>query len=179
MKNKLYKMRDNNQSNGLIDLINYIGDDVRKMNLIEIGSYAGESTIIFSKYFKTVLSVDPYLNDYDKNDPACKYMDFNGVYEIFKNNIKDINNITHIRKKSDDAINDIKNDMFDIVYIDGLHTYDQVLKDINNYRPIIKEGGYISGHDYHLNWDGVRRAVNETLGKPDMIFSDFSWIKKI
>lgn len=178
-KNTLYVMRPNYK--GLEELVEYINkySNTNKMDMIEIGSYVGESTQFFLKNFKRVLSIDPFLNNYDLNDPACNHLDFDKVYNIFKENIKQYSNINHIRKKSDDAIKDIIGNKYDMVYIDGLHTYDQVNKDIINYKQIIKENGFISGHDYHPNWNGVRKAVDELLGKPDMVFSDFSWIKRI
>jgi hypothetical protein len=50
MKNELYLMRDTQYTQGLIDLIEYINNftPTDKMNMIEIGSYAGESTELFS-----------------------------------------------------------------------------------------------------------------------------------
>ena len=170
-------MRNGIYEQGLLDLINYIGDTKNK-TMIEIGSYAGESTQIFAQYFGKVISIDPYINDYDLNDPACNHIDFNDVYQAFLKNISNYKNIFHIRQTSDEVITnlDIK---VDLVYIDGLHTYEQVIKDINNYKPIINKGGYIAGHDYHYNWQGVINAVNETIGKPDATFKDTSWIKKI
>ena len=174
-------MRNKKFTEGLYDLINYVNkfSETKNMNMIEIGSYAGESTKIFSEHFKTVLSIDPYLNDYDVKDPACSYMDLNNVYYHFIENTKNLNNITHIRKKSDDAILNIKDLTFDFVYIDGLHTKEQVEKDIINYLPHIKSNHYIGGHDYHTNWPDVIEIVNKFFGKPDMVFKDSSWIKKI
>jgi predicted O-methyltransferase YrrM len=180
MKDKLYKMRDDKYTKGLIDLINYVIDDYKSnITMIEIGSYTGESTMLFAKKFKKVISVDPFINNYDLNDIACKYMNFEDVYNFFLKNISKYSNIEHIRKTSDDAISDLEPIKFDLVYIDGLHTYEQVKRDIENYLPLIKKGGYISGHDYHPVWQGVIDAIHEKIGKPDFIFQDTSWIKKI
>jgi cephalosporin hydroxylase len=182
MKDKLYIMRDHKYTQGLIDMINYINliFPTKEMNMIEIGSYAGESTEIFANHFKHVISIDPFIDNYDMKDITCGYMELNKVYDIFVNRINKYSNITHIRKTSDDAINVIKNIKSDInfVYIDGLHTYDQIKKDINNYSPLIKNG-FIAGHDYHHVWQGVVDGINETIGIPDVTFIDTSWVKKI
>jgi predicted O-methyltransferase YrrM len=168
------QMRDNVSSKELEDLIKQIDD---KSTMVEIGSYLGESTVIFAKYFDKVISIDPYLDNYDPNDIACTLAPFEDVYQQFLKNISSFKNIQHIRKKSDDAVDDIKNISF--LYIDGMHTYDQVKKDILNYISKINKGGFIGGHDYHPVWSGVVQAVDECVGTPDMIFEDFSWIKKI
>jgi predicted O-methyltransferase YrrM len=181
MVNSLYEMRDETYTRGLIDLINYVKEhgNTNEMSMIEIGSYAGESTKIFSENFKSVVSIDPFINDYDPNDITCKFMELEKVYDVFKEVIHNHKNIRHIRMTSDDAINELVNEKFDFIYIDGLHTYEQIKKDITNYLPLLKNGCLIGGHDYHLNWYGVVKGINEILGEPDMTFVDTSWIKKI
>lgn len=180
MKNILYEMRPNDYAEGLKDLIYYVNQfyDTKNMTMIEIGSYAGESTLIFAEHFKKIICIDPYKNDYDKKDPAINYMELNNVYDIFINRIKEHKNIELIKKSSNQAFKSLKKINVDFVYIDGLHTYIQVKKDIENYSKIIKNG-FISGHDYHENWHGVIKAVNETIGNPDKLFKDTSWIKSI
>jgi predicted O-methyltransferase YrrM len=178
---ELYVMRDEIYSKGLIDLINYLNTfgDTKKMRMIERGSYAGESTIIFAKYFKEVIAIDPYINDYDLNDITCYHRDLGKVYETFLSNIETFNNIKLIKSTSDDAINELKNESFDFVYIDGIHTYEQVNKDIDNYLPLIKKNGFIGGHDYHPVWSGVMQSINEKVGEPNKTFQDTSWVIKI
>jgi predicted O-methyltransferase YrrM len=180
-KDKLHAMRFDQYVTGLEDLIEYVNtfSNTQNMVMVEIGSYVGESTEIFANNFKTVISIDPFINDYDMNDSACHYMDFNKVYEIFKLNISKYDNIVHIKKISDDAVNDLKETKIDLVYIDGLHTYEQVKKDIQNYIGLINNSGFICGHDYHPDWQGVIDAIHETIGTPDMTFEDNSWVKKL
>ncbi|HYN80858.1 MAG TPA: class I SAM-dependent methyltransferase [Gemmatimonadaceae bacterium] len=51
-----------------------------------------------------------------------------------------------IRKTSDDFF--LSNDLsFDVIFIDGLHTYEQVHKDVVNSMMILKPGGWIAIHD--------------------------------
>jgi hypothetical protein len=181
MVDKLYVMRDEVYSIGLKNLIKHIQNfyDTKNMDMIEIGSYAGESTQIFANHFNNVIAIDPFINDYDPNDVTCSFMKLENVYHEFKNVVNKFNNIEHIKKTSDEAFKDISSKSFHFVYIDGMHTYDQVKKDILNYLPLIKPNYFIGGHDYHENWIGVVNAVHEVIGKPDMIFEDTSWIKKL
>ena len=180
-KDKLYVMRDENYKNGLISLIDFLNlkGETKEMTMIEIGSYAGDSTEIFSKNFKRVIAIDPFLNDYDPNDVTCQYLDLNLVYEVFKERISKYDNIDVIKKTSDDAILELKDLKVDFIYIDGMHTYDQVKLDIENYLPLLNCDCFIGGHDYHPVWQGVVNAIHEKLGKPDAIFSDTSWVKYI
>ena len=58
---------------------------------------------------------------------------------------------------------------FDMIYIDGDHSYEGVMSDLVCAARVIKDGGWIMGHDYDYNlakteskYDfGVRRAVDE------------------
>lgn len=179
--NKLYVMRDEHYTKGLMDLIQYLNEfgDTTKMRMVKIGSYAGESTKIFAKHFKEVISIDPFLNDYDLNDITCYHMDLNKVYEEFISNTKTFSNIRLIKQTSDDAINELINESFDFIYIDGIHTYAQVNKDIDNYKPLIVKGGFIGGHDFHPVWSGVVQSIKEKVGEPNKTFQDTSWVIKI
>lgn len=49
----------------------------------------------------------------------------------------------------------------DVVFIDADHRYASVRDDIRAWRPLVKPGGVIAGHDY--GWPGVLRAVTEEL----------------
>ena len=173
-------MRDQTGTEGLLEMIKELGD-VSDKTMIEIGSFIGESTIIFAKHFKHVTAIDPFLPNYDPQDPTCNSgFNFDDVYQEFKNTIEEEKTKVTIHKMmSTDAVSVLK-DKYDFIYIDGLHTYEGVKDDINNYLPLVKKGGVIGGHDYgtqHPHLQGVTKAVDEVLGKPDKTFKDGSWIK--
>jgi predicted O-methyltransferase YrrM len=180
---ELYQMRPPQYERGLRDLISYINSisDTNKMQMIEIGSYAGESTQIFCENFKFVVTIDPYIDGYDKSDLACQHAPMEDVLKVFQERMIKYENVSLIKAASDDVIEHdlLVNKKVDFVYIDGLHTYEQVKKDIQNYLPLIKKGGFIGGHDYHPAWQGVVEAVNELLGEPNKITEDTSWIIKL
>ena len=87
----------------------------------------------------------------------------------------------NVRKTSDDFFKDNK-DKFDIVFIDGLHIYDQVKKDILNSVNCLKENGIILVHDcmpdnmskqavprYRMIWNGdVWKAIVDLRQKEDL-----------
>lgn len=174
-------MRNKELTEGLLDLIKELGDNSNK-TMIEIGSFVGESTILFAQSFKDVIAIDPFMEGYDDADPTSYLFEFKNVYETYLERTGDYENIQTIVATSNDALDQLKEDKYDFIYIDGLHTYDGVKTDIENYLPLVKKGGVIGGHDYtdkvpHLV--GVKKAVDEMLGEPDKVFKDNSWIKYI
>ena len=56
-------------------------------------------------------------------------------------------------------MSDYDDNFFDFIFIDGLHTYDQVLTDCKNYYSKVKNGGIFAGHDYNTIRE-VRNAVD-------------------
>jgi predicted O-methyltransferase YrrM len=180
MKDEFYVMRTSEQREGLQDMIDWINTirPTSEMRMIEIGSYVGESTIMFSKQFKEVVSVDPFINDYDLDDAACHHASFDRVYAEFIKNTLEIPNIKSIRETSQNAFSILKEQDWDIVYIDGLHTLEGVWYDIEHYKTLIKSGGFICGHDY--GWGNVRHSIGQLLDdKVDNVFKDYSWAKQI
>lgn len=155
------------------DLKSHFGD--KEITIVEIGSYMGESSAIFAKQFPNakVICIDPWKNDYDSNDWASS-SDFNEIEAQFNLRMEMYPNIEKRKGYSIDF--EIP---FDFIYIDGIHTYDGVTADILHWKPFVKEGGIIGGHDYHPYWNGVVKAVDENLGTPDKVYEDFSWIKKM
>jgi hypothetical protein len=143
-----------------------------KKNIIEIGCWKGRSTraicdntngnVFVVDHWKGPIDVEKW--DYQEIRDHGSYY----VYNMFVNNLKDHIDSGKIKiyvQNSNDAIHYIYqeygNKYFDMIFIDGDHTYEQARKDILNYLPLVQIGGIISGHDY--NWDGVRKAVDECL----------------
>lgn len=174
-------MRDQVGQEGLLDLIKELGDNSNK-TMVEIGSFVGESTVLFAQSFKKVIAVDPFMEGYDPQDPTSHSFDFDNVYQTYLDRITIYSNIQTIIETSDNAVKELDSETYDFIYLDGLHTYEGVKTDITNYLPLVKKGGVIGGHDYtnqvqHLK--GVFQAVNEMFGQPDKVFKDNSWIKYV
>lgn len=102
-------------------------------------------------------------------DPYSTYTDWNGNYlndreDVFQSMLNKLSpfaeRFTIHRQTSDDAAHFFIDDQFDFVFVDGLHTYEQVLKDCRNYYSKVKKGGLFCGHDYNAI-EGVRRAADE------------------
>lgn len=52
----------------------------------------------------------------------------------------------------------------DFVFIDGRHTFGDVLADIELWSKLVRKGGIIAGHDYkHESYPGVTRAIDASF----------------
>ena len=56
-----------------------------------------------------------------------------------------------------DAFFEQNNEMFDVVFIDGLHWSEQVYKDIINSLNVLNDGGYIICHDMNPHLEFIQR----------------------
>lgn len=66
----------------------------------------------------------------------------------------------------------------DMVFIDGNHNYDVVVKDIKKAYELLRPGGLICGHDYdHPSWPDVKKAVTELVGPVGVVDTIWHAIK--
>ena len=156
-----------------------------KLTIVEVGSYQGESMEIFAKsgIVKTIVSIDPWKSGYDDKDIASK-SDMVEVEKAFDSRAASVKEYAEVVKHKGTLDTFIQSDEFsklkgkiDLVYIDACHTYEGCKHDIEICKQHLKPNIAFAGHDYADGWLGVKKAVNELLGKPDEVFGDFSWIK--
>jgi hypothetical protein len=162
---------------GLKHLVNYCG--INEIVMVEIGSYAGESTSIFMSTgkIKQLTAVDPWQNGYDDRDAASYAIDMSKVEKMFDARVSPFDNVKKFKMTGDEAVKRFEDASLDLVYIDGCHTYEAVKNDIQKWLPKIKESGFIAGHDW--GFKAIKKAIEEELGSPDKVFSDSSWVFKI
>jgi hypothetical protein len=146
------------------DLLNIID---KNLVVCEIGVFRGE----FSKKMFDILSpkelhlIDIFdgmmcSGDKDGNDIIWTNLDeeYMNVKNIFSNN----NNVYIHKGFSNDILNGFEDNYFDMIYIDGDHSYEGVKSDLKSSFLKVKNGGLICGHDYiSSKFEGVVRAVNE------------------
>jgi hypothetical protein len=183
-ENKISIRKSEFARTGLIQLIDYVDARSEKkfkdFEMIEIGSYVGDSTQIFAARCSLINCVDPWRNGYDPTDESSHAWPMSIVEHQFDQLRKKFTGIIKYKMDSASAVLDFKDRSLDFIYIDGNHLYDFVKKDIEIWLPKLKKPGFIAGHDYgNKSTPGVKFAVNEILGEPDAMFSDKSWVKKI
>lgn len=172
----MYSVRSEKLRQGLNDLCKYIESfyATKTLTVLEIGSFAGESTEILAKHFKKVHAVDPWnqkMLHVSMQKFRAREAEHNFIERMKKfDNVIKINNTSMGYEKE-------CNEIFDVVYIDGCHDYDFVLEDIIKWSKKCRL--FMCGHDYLPLHPGVIKAVNEVYGKPDKTFIDNSWLVRL
>jgi len=146
---------------GLLELIGKL--NLENLVGLEIGCAEGDTTKYLLENFKNLKlhGIDPYTEYSDWNGNYLHKNHMNWSLNQFKNKIEKYKN-QHIlyRDFSNNVANKFEENSLDFIFIDGLHTYDQVLSDCRNYYSKVKSGGIFSGHDYTVI-EEVNRAVVE------------------
>jgi len=151
-----------------------------KYIMAEIGCYAGESTLMFSSMFNTIIAVDPWINGYDNDDLASRIKPMETVKSSFykRKEFMQADVIVH-EETSEMAASIIAPNSVHFVYIDSIHKLGPCRDTITTWLPKIKSSCYIGGHDFCGYWGEVVDAVLETVGVPDFVAKDGSWLKRI
>jgi predicted O-methyltransferase YrrM len=126
-------------------------------NFLEIGVYRGQTLSLITllaglnKCKTTVVGITPLESS---GDSVSSYPEIN-YYEDIKNNFLKFNlalpKIIKAYSTDDAAIVAIKSTIWDCIYIDGNHDYENVKADFNNVIPNLKKGGIIVFDDASLN----------------------------
>lgn len=143
----------------LYDIRTHLGESEK--TYLEIGSFAGGSVSLVSShpYPTKCYSIDlghPIPREVVENN-VSKFKNKKSTFKYFEGNSRDENIINQI------------SDEFDILFIDGDHSYDGAMNDFKVYSKMVKKGGYIIFDDYndYIHSPEVKPAV-------DYIINNFS-----
>lgn len=136
-----------------------------EMSITGISPLTGNSWWSKIKDFKFV----DFIKDWQSGNFYSQEDYYAVIKQLFDKFDLDINSINLIKGFSNDefVLNQVKNDKFHIIYIDGDHTYEGVLQDIKNYSPLIVENGFLimddasyflPGKTYHKGHKSVSKA---------------------
>ena len=160
--------------------LSWLYETAKKHDVIgELGSWKGRSSHALSSGTKgTLTCIDTWAGSSDLRDDTNWMAKQEDIFAIFKNNTKDLKNIVTNRKTSIEASKEYPDEYFDLFFIDAGHDFESVVADIQAWKPKVKKGGILCGHDFVKSWMGVIDAVNQELGKPDEVH-DSIWVKHI
>ena len=177
---------------GLVEMCEYMKATIPLGIMYELGSFAGESTEVFARYFAVVHAVDPWdnawlLNALNPNAEHGKRPE--DVESSFDERAKAAGNIIKHKCTSEAEALNVEAGSLDFAYLDaGDHSYDRTVRDFLDWWPRIKSGGFLGGHDWYIPeihaadvFPGVNQAVYYVLGQhPEVyglkVFPDTSWI---
>ena len=140
----------------------------------EIGVWKGDGAEkILARSPSKLHLIDPWeFQDYPGRVYSADQSDMDDIYGNVKLKFKD-NPIVQIHKEYSQN-SEFPKDYFDWVYIDGNHSYETVMADLERFWPFIKTGGILSGDDY--GWQdpkssgGPKKAVHDFAEKMGIMF---------
>jgi len=162
-----------------------LAKSVKRSGIIaEIGSAKGGSLITMFLANPTCVyyCIDPFepynaisLDSIQENRVFSNFLA--ASYETFLKNIEpfSVNKII-VKLKSDEAITQLQNIKFDMIFIDGCHEYEYVKRDIQNYKLLLNDNGILCGHDFHPRFNGVIKAVKECIDGYFVIQRSSIWV---
>lgn len=160
-----------------------LGDGSR---IVEVGCWKGKSVaylaveVINSGKDIKIDAVDTWKGTPDESHHQQDiYVKTDKLYQLFLSNISSLSDVINpFRMTSVEASLLYEDNSIDVVFIDAGHTYEDVKQDIITWKPKVKKGGYLAGHDYLL--DGVSKAVKETVGSVEFTgASENCWVYQI
>lgn len=152
--------------------------------ILEIGSWAGASTIVWARAVGEcgrVVCVDPWQSYHDARwQKHARYRRVNRacrrerIYPLFRNNVAAAGvaeRVVAIRAPSRVALPLLQRESFDLVYVDGDHTYAAFRNDLEMAMPLVRDGGILAGPGYNLPLHAVNRCEAEMHRDSDYILS--------
>jgi|SRR5215831_408521 len=143
-----------------------------RQKIVEFGSFHGRSARALADNLSEgghLWCVDPWTGSY-KHENGMEVPINTYVMPIFVENLKDRINEGKVTPVRQFSYNFSLQNPVDMVFIDGDHRYETVVKDIKKAFELLRPSGLICGHDYgEKGWPGVKRAVTELIGEVEVI----------
>lgn len=164
--------------------------DIRPRIIIEVGSWKGASAIHMGAICRRhdvpteIICVDTWLGSAELITTRAKpewrtslnyrygypQLFYTFIRNVIEHHLAEV--ITPFPASSDVAFYALKRlgIQGDLIYIDGGHEYDSVLRDLELYRQLLAPEGTLMGDDFKS--PGVERAVNEFVAHHDLLLED-------
>jgi len=143
---------------------------------VEIGVWKGEfSQRILKRKPEKLVLIDPWITqEYEGRFYFIEQQKMDNIYHSVCDMFSGDNRVQIIRSKSDEANLDIG---IDWLYIDGNHSYENVLEDLEHYYPKMNNVSYMCGDDF--GWTdkycnkGPSQAVEDFCTKMKLVYKVF------
>lgn len=168
--------------------------DIRAARCLEIGTYMGRSAfalcsalrdlggggrLVCVDTFASPVSMDYYRQEFMVTMMA-RYPSVRGLYSDVERcpSVQDALDLTlrrfpFMRERIEVRVGssrhlDLGQEPFDLVLIDGDHSYEGVRGDYRRVRPLVRRGGIICFHDDSPHFPGVQRFIQEVAAEPGL-----------
>lgn len=144
-----------------------------KVRVLEIGSWAGASSITLGTVIhtlgitdSTITCIDSWDSYFVPEDASLHYKSMNvaamtgAIQRLFHHNLRAcdvVGMIEVVKSGSRDALPSFRDKSFDFIYIDGSHKNEDVSYDIEQAKRLLCDGGIICGDDLEL----VKSEIDE------------------
>ena len=149
----------------------------RHYRIAEIGSWKGRSTIALAENTPgIVFAIDTWKGSPEHTPDQIGPEGW--LFEQFAKNLGGLP-VLPVKGKSVDVARHFQETgsrYFDMVFIDGDHSPENVKADIVAWKSLLQPGGLLCGHDFGT-WGNVAETVLETLG-PIKLIADSIWFKE-
>lgn len=142
------------------------------LDVLEIGSYCGRSTICLAQTAKSVVAVDPH-DGRGTPKPRDTFAEFINNLHSYGVRGKVLPRVGTAADVNDEHAGHVQQVLraggFGLIFIDGAHDYPSVRSDIEYALRLLAPGGLLAFHDYRWGTPeqgfdpGVEQAVNELL----------------
>lgn len=156
-------------------------------NICEIGVFTGDfSNQLLELNPGRLVLIDPWVGTVPCADPDGQNLVSEFLPRVYVNLAQHFSQhaqVTVLRGYSHELLPLFPQNYFDLMYIDGDHSYEGVARDLEICWSLTKDGGYICGHDYETNpakssevWDfGVKQAVDEFCSRRGLRLLGRGW----
>ncbi len=132
--------------------------------IVELGVHFGDSLRCFAESTSPgcrIIGIDTWEGDIHTGEFTDE------VYNTCRDQLKEFPNVTLIRSTFDQARSSVQDKSVQILHIDGLHTYEAVKHDFENWKSAVAPGGVILLHDIMVHHEpfGVWKLWEEIKGK--------------
>lgn len=165
----------------------FLAEHAQHGEVVEIGSWQGRSTraMADNKLDGHIYAVDTFMGSADDTQYYLKDKPESWLFDQFRENLADhiaSGLVVPMRMRSTvaAAYAQVSGTKFDMVFIDGAHDFESVRSDILAWRPLIKDGGLLSGHDFDWGFPGTVHAVKELVAEvPHQVNGTSLWYTNV
>ncbi len=149
----------------------------KPLTIAEIGVRDGYNAIDMMEELNVerIYLVDPFAPYYDSDTYIDQPTQSRYYYNLFKKIAPYFNKVVLVTRTSAFGSGLFNDEFFDYIYIDGDHSYKEVIKDLTYWYPKLKKNGLFAGHD--INMEGVKKAVDEFTNNLETSYEikDIDW----